>query len=159
MLAGHADYTPMVFGERRNDTTWAHQIATAAIFTSPMLIYGAHPQSILDNPAVEVIKAIPSVWDETRVLPGSEIGDVAAFARRRGKDWFIAVVNGADARTLDVPLSFLGAGNYRATLVRDSSERPDAVQMETLTLQRGGSLKVRMQPGGGFVARLVVGAS
>ena len=22
MLAGHADYTPVLFGERRNDTTW-----------------------------------------------------------------------------------------------------------------------------------------
>ena len=28
MLAGHADYTPVVFGERRRDTTSAHQIAT-----------------------------------------------------------------------------------------------------------------------------------
>ena len=31
MLAGHADYTPMHFGDRRNDTTWAHQIASAAM--------------------------------------------------------------------------------------------------------------------------------
>ena len=30
-LAGHADYTPVVFGSRRGDTTAAHQIATAAI--------------------------------------------------------------------------------------------------------------------------------
>ena len=29
MLAGHADYTPVVFGERRKETSWAHQIATA----------------------------------------------------------------------------------------------------------------------------------
>ena len=28
LLAGPADYTPVVFGERRKDTTWAHQIAT-----------------------------------------------------------------------------------------------------------------------------------
>jgi len=32
-LAGHADYTPLVFGERRKDTTWAHQIATLVVFT------------------------------------------------------------------------------------------------------------------------------
>jgi alpha-glucosidase len=37
MLAGRADYMPMVFGERRKETSWAHQIATAAIFTSPLL--------------------------------------------------------------------------------------------------------------------------
>jgi hypothetical protein len=33
----------------------------------------------------EPIKSIPSTWDETHVLPFSEIGEVAAFARRHGK--------------------------------------------------------------------------
>ena len=42
-LAGHADYTPVLFGERRGDTTWAHQIATAVVFTSPLLTYGGAP--------------------------------------------------------------------------------------------------------------------
>ena len=51
-LAGPADYTTMVFGERRADSTWAHQIATAAIFNSPVLVFGAHPQAILDHPAI-----------------------------------------------------------------------------------------------------------
>jgi alpha-glucosidase len=39
-LAGHADYTPLHFGERRRETL-AHQIASAAIFTSPPMITGA----------------------------------------------------------------------------------------------------------------------
>ena len=68
-LAGAADYTPVVFGERRKETSWAHQIATAVVFTSPLLVFGGHPQSLLDNPAVEMIKSLPSVWDETIVLP------------------------------------------------------------------------------------------
>src|SRR5262249_18108782 len=59
LLAGHADYTPVHFGERRRETSWAHQIASAAIITSPVLLYGAHPKSLLDNPAAEVIKSIP----------------------------------------------------------------------------------------------------
>ena len=155
MLAGHADYTPMVFGERRNDTTWAHQIATAVIFTSPLLVYGAHPQSILDNPAAGVIKAIPSVWDETRVLPGSEIGEVAALARRRGREWFVAVLNGPQARTLNVPLSFLGSGKYAAALVRDSRDKADAVQMEKAEFTSAGSVTASLAAGGGFVMRLV----
>ena len=81
-LAGHADYTPMHFGERRRETSWAHQIASAVIFTSPLLIFGAHPKNILANPAVELIKSISSVWDETVVLSVSEIGELAIFARR-----------------------------------------------------------------------------
>src|SRR5262245_29626880 len=96
-LAGPADYTPVHFGARRGDTTWAHQIATAAIFIEPLLTYAAHPKMLLTNPAVEMIKSIPVTWDETIALPGCEIGEVAAFARRRGDVWFLAVLNGAAA--------------------------------------------------------------
>src|SRR5437762_6124797 len=39
MLAGPMDFTPMLFGERRRETSWAHQIATAATFTAPLLVY------------------------------------------------------------------------------------------------------------------------
>ena len=99
-LAGHGDFTPVVFGDRRRETSWPHQIATAAIFTSPLLVYGANPKSLLENPAVDVIRALPSTWDETIVLPGSGIGELAAFARRKGDEWFIAVLNGPVARTL-----------------------------------------------------------
>ena len=72
-LAGAGDYTPVVFGERRKDTSWAHQIATAVVFTSPLLVFGGHPQSLLDNPAAELIKSLPSVWDETVVLPARQL--------------------------------------------------------------------------------------
>src|SRR5262245_47900346 len=129
LLAGHADYTPVGFGERRRETSWAHQIATAAVMTSPVLVYGAHPKSLLENPAADLIKSIPSVWDETRALPGSEIGEVAALARRRGGEWFVAVVNGPSARTMRVPLSFLGDGRYRLTAARDNPEDAAAVKM------------------------------
>ena len=157
MLAGHADYTPMVFSERRNDTTWAHQIATALSFTSPLLVYGGHPKSILENPAVDVIKSIPSVWDETRVLPGSEIGEVSALARRSGDTWFVAIMNGATGRTVDVPLSFLGAAKYDGVLVRDSEESPAAVRVDKAVQSRGESLRVALRAGGGFVAKLTKG--
>ncbi len=153
MLAGHADYTPMVFSERRNDTTWAHQIASAAIFTSPLLVYGAHPRTILQNPALEVIKSIPSVWDETIVLPVSEVGEVAAFARRRGDVWFVAIMNGPTARTVDAPLSFLGTGKYQAVLVRDSAQGAAAVDIQNAAFSRGESLRIDLQAGGGFIGR------
>ena len=40
-LAGPADYTPVVFGDRRKDTTWAHQIATASCSPPLSLFMGA----------------------------------------------------------------------------------------------------------------------
>jgi alpha-glucosidase len=152
-LAGHADYTPVHFGERRRETSWAHQIASAIVFTSPLMIYGAHPKHILENPAAELIKTIPSVWDETIVLPSSEIGELAAFARRRGDDWFLGIMNGLSGRTIRVPVHFLDRGEYRTTLVRDQQDDPAAVRIENLSTARYDSLVIKMRAGGGFVGR------
>ena len=155
LLAGPADYTTMIFTDRRRDSTWAHQIATMALFAAPLLTIAANPQSILDNPAVEVIKGIPAVWDETIVLPDSAIGALAAFARRRGDTWILAVACGPQGRTLDVPLTFLGEGAYKATLVRDDKENDAVVVVENVTVRRGETLKIEMSNGGGFVGRFV----
>ena len=152
-LAGHADYTPMIFGERRRETSWAHQIASAAIFTSPVLIYGAHPKNILENPAVEMIKGIPSVWDETIALSVSEIGELAAFARRRGESWFLAIMNGPAAKSIKVPLSFLGSSKYKAMLVRDVQEDAAAVSIENSDANRSNTLTIGLRAGGGFIGR------
>jgi alpha-glucosidase len=153
LLAGHADYTPMHFGARRRETSWAHQIASAAVLTSPVLVYAAHPKAMLENPASDMIKSIPSVWDETVVLPISEIGERAAFARRNGDRWFLAIVNGPTAGEVRVPASFLGAGEYRAMLVRDREDDPAAVQVEESTLNREDALAIKLRAGGGFIAR------
>jgi alpha-glucosidase len=153
MLAGHADYTPVHFGERRKETSWAHQIASAAIFTSPLLVYGAHPKNILANPAVELIKRIPSVWDETVVLPASEIGELAAFARRSGSTWFLAIMNGSTAKTIKTPLTFLGSGKYQAMLGHDQQDEAAAVKIENATFSRSDALTIELRAGGGFIGR------
>ena len=157
-LAGHGDYTPVVFGDRRRETSWPHQIATAAIFTSPLLVYGANPKSLLENPALDLIKALPSTWDETIVLPGSAIGEVAAFARRKGDEWFVAVLNGPEPRTLRVDLKFLAPGTYNGLLVRDDPDNAASERIERSTLTRQGSLVINLRAGGGFIGRLAPGA-
>jgi alpha-glucosidase len=155
-LAGHADYTPMHFGERRRETSWSHQIASAIVFTSPLLIYGAHPANILANPAAELIKTIPSVWDETIVLPVSRIGEVAAFARRRGTTWFVAIMNGPEARNFEITLSFLHRAKYQGLIVSDKLEDPAAVKVENRTVRVDQSLEIQMRPAGGFIGRFSV---
>jgi alpha-glucosidase len=152
-LAGPADYTTMHFGERRRDTTWTHQIASLAIFASPLLTVAAHPKSILDNPAVDVIKSIPAVWDQTIVLPESAIRELAIFARRTGQTWFLAVMCGDAARTIRVPLSFLAEGQYDTTMVCDDKENDAAVVVNKGTVRRGDTLTIEMSSGGGFLGR------
>ena len=153
MLAGHADYSVMHFGERRRETSWPHQIASAAIISAPVLIYGAHPKNILENPAVELIKSIPSVWDETIVLPVSEIGELAAFARRSNKIWFLAVMNGPAPRSITIPLAFLGNAKSEALLVRDRLENPADLGIEKSIVTKADRLTIEMRAGGGFIGR------
>jgi alpha-glucosidase len=154
-LAGPADYTTLVFGERRADSTWAHQIASLATFQSPLLTIAAHPQSVLDNPAVSVIRSIPPVWDETIVLPQSRIGRLSAFARRKGEMWMLALMAGSEGTSLRLRLGFLGRGAYQAELVRDVPGNPGAVRLESVSATRDDALTVEMPQGGGFVARFI----
>jgi alpha-glucosidase len=150
-LAGPADFTPTIFGDRRKETSWPNQIATAAVLTSPLLTYAANPKSLLENPAVDVIKSVPSTWDETIVLPVSRIGEIAAFARRSGDRWFLAIINGAEAKNIKVDLSFLGKEKYNATLVRDDMDNPASEKIEKITATKGDSLTINMRSGGGFI--------
>jgi alpha-glucosidase len=151
-LAGPTDYTTMIFTERRRDSTWAHQIACLATFHSPILTIAAHPQSVLDNPAVDVIKKIKAIWDETIVLPESRIGELSIFARRSGDMWVLAVMSAGPAGTIKVPLSFLGDGQYKASIVRDNNENDAAVILDEKMVQRSDTLTIEMNSGGGFIA-------
>jgi alpha-glucosidase len=152
-LAGPADYTTMVFNERRGDSSWAHQIASLITFDSPLLTIAAHPQSVLDSSALELIKSIQPVWDETVVLPQSRIGDLSVFARRSGQMWMLAAMSTGPARSLDLPLGFLGGGEYDAVLVADDPERDAALTTTHRTARSSDALTVHLRPGGGFAAR------
>ncbi|WP_426295144.1 glycoside hydrolase family 97 catalytic domain-containing protein [Dyadobacter endophyticus] len=150
---GHAEYTPVHFGERRKNTTWTHQIASAAIFSAPLLTYSASPEHLLTNPAAGMIKSIPSVWDETIVLPGSAIGEAAVYARRSGKSWFLAVMNGAMPRSFEIPLAFLGEGTFGASEVRDVDGNPAAVELGKGNYDKNGTIRLNLAEGGGFIAK------
>jgi alpha-glucosidase len=153
LLAGPADYTAMLFNDRRRDTTVAHQIASIAVFAAPLLTIAANPQTILSSPAVDMIKSVPPVWDETIVLPESAIGELAAYARRKGDTWFLAVMCGPQPKSIRVPLSFLGDGPYNSVQLHDNAAGDANVEIESAILKRSDSLTVEMRAGGGFLAR------
>ena len=151
-LAGPGDYTPTVFTTSElMGNTWAHELAQAVIFTSPFLCFGGHPESYLENPARDVLTAISPVWDETLVLAGSEPGKVVAEARRSGKQWFIAVINGGEATTLDIPLNFLGTGPWESTQLRDAKDKPDAWDRQDGKATPSDHIRLEIAARGGFV--------
>jgi alpha-glucosidase len=132
-----------------------------------LLVYAEHPDTILRHPAAEVIKKIPSVWDETIVLPGSKIGEISAFAKRNENRWFLSVMNGETSRFIKLDLSFLQDGEYSVTLIRDkkptsamaslirkrqSFGAQQGVFIEKTSVRNNDAFVLELLPGGGFVA-------
>ncbi|TWT81435.1 Retaining alpha-galactosidase precursor [Planctomycetes bacterium CA13] len=181
-IVGHADYTPILF-TNPGPTTWAHQLATLVTFTTGLQTYAEHPGTMKDAPilknAFPILQTIPSVWDETQVLDGSRIGELAAFARRSGDVWFVGILNGQQTpQDYELRLSFLPHGDYEMEVVRDDPEVervnlvglnpkaklkefttavPFAVTHETVSSDK--SHHVELASGGGFVARLTKAGS
>ena len=155
LAQGHADYTPTEFRPAElHGNTVAKELAQAIVYTSPLLVYSGVPQDYLNSPAVDVIKAIPSTWDETIVLPGSAVGDVAAFARRKGDAWFIGVINGEKERTLDLSLTFLGKATTQAVLLSDTPDKAALFDRQERPLASADVLHLKLSKDGGFVAWL-----
>lgn len=151
-LAGPADYTPTAFDRREMvGYTWAHLLAQGVNMTSPLLHFAGKYQDFIDNPAEDLLRHLPSTWDETIVLPGSEIGKTVAFARRRGREWYIGVLNGAEAARLPIDLAYLGQGTWQAEVFGDDPEDPAAFKRESKTVKAGDKLMATMSPRGGAV--------
>ena len=155
-VVGPGDYTPVTFQPgHMGSTSVAHQLATAVVLTSPLLVLNEIPSNVLNHPVYEVpeiLEALPSVWDETRVLPGSKIGDLAVLARRRGPCWFVAAVNGGSAREYQFNVEFLSNGKWDATLISDGSDSPLAVRGRHEPVTSATTLHFNLLSCGGFVA-------
>lgn len=154
-VAGVGDYTPLTFDERKLGTTsFTHQLALFGLYTSPLQHLAEHPSRVLAQTTVlDVLKAIPTVWDETRVLAPSRIGALALMARRSGERWFVFGISGREdaATTAAIDLGFLGAGHYDAVLVRDAGKTQ--FKRETLSdATAATALSAAIPAGGGFVA-------
>jgi alpha-glucosidase len=80
------------------------------------------PADSRDEPELAFFAAVPTVWDETRVLDGAP-GESAVLARRSAGDWFVGAITNNDARQLTLPLSFLAPGaTYTACIYTDDDK-------------------------------------
>ena len=159
-VQGHADFTPTLLIPRRlNGSSFAHELAMAIVYTSPFLCMGDNPKNYLDSVAVDVIKALPAVWDETIVLPGSEIGELAVFARRRGDQWFIGAINDLTPRKETIRLDFLGKGRYKLVELADDPNRNDAFVRAERVVGGKDTLTLPLRADGGYAGWLVPASS
>jgi hypothetical protein len=156
MAVGHADFLPGYVQSRfLKNTTVTFQMACVVVFNSPFLCWPDNPEAYLHSPLLQFVRTVPVTWDETRVLPGSVIGETVIMARRKGADWYVAALNCRDEeRTLDVDLSGLSFTGKELILYRDGVAR-SACQIENgLQPPADGKLPVAARPGGGCVVQV-----
>lgn len=155
MAAGHADFLPGYVQERfLKNTTIIFQMASVIVFSSPFLCWPDHPEAYLDSPLLQFVRTVPVVWDETRVLPGSVIGDTVILARRSGASWYVAALNcRAEKRTLDLDLGSIDSTGKEWTVYRDGP-RGKAFEIEAgVQPPRDGRVSADLRAGGGIIVQ------
>jgi alpha-glucosidase len=121
------------------------------VYESPLVMVSDYPEAYEGQPGFEFIEKVPTVWDDTKVIAG-EPAQFIAIARRNGDGWYIGAMTNWEGRAIDVPLDFLGAGEYEATIFADG---PDAategtsLEITKKTLKAGDKLGLKLAPGGG----------
>ena len=142
--------------EPMSQGTRCHQLALYVVLDSPLNMLCDSPTNYLrERESTEFIAAIPTVWDETRIL-GGRMGEYILTARRSGKTWYIGGITDWTPRDVEADLSFLG-GTYDMTLFRDgvnADRKASDYRRETLRVDASRPLKLHLAPGGGFAAVL-----
>ena len=153
-VIGPMDYTPCAFSDSQHPhiTSNAHELALTVLFESGLQHLADSPESFLAQPqeVQDFLGQLPAVWDDTRYVSGYP-GVSAVLARRSGKVWYVAGINGTDEpMTLDTDLSFIGRKKVKARMFADTADQPwQITDIKKLPTQ------VECQPRGGFL--LVIG--
>lgn len=167
MVAGPMDYTPgamlnanktnfnAVFTEPMSPGTRCHQLGMYVVFESPLQMLSDNPSNYYREPeCMEFLEAVPSVWDDTKVLD-AKVSDYILLARQSGDKWFVGAMTDWDPRSLQLDLSFLGDGNYTMQVWKDgvnAAKHAADFKQEEMTVTNSSKIKIDMAPGGGWVA-------
>jgi hypothetical protein len=156
-VIGPMDYTPVTFSDARypRTTTNAHELAQSVVFESGIqhLADSVESYRALPEAARDFLKRVPAAWDDTTCLSG-EPGASVIVARRKGNEWFVGALNADTASAASVPMSFLGAGSWRVSIIKDGASDREW-QNESRTVTAKDSIDVAIRARGGFVMHAV----
>ena len=169
LTVGPMDYTPGAMdnypigaykGNGRNPGsvgTRCHQMALMALYEAPLQMLSDSPTKYEKNmECFSFMAATPVVWDATIGLGGCP--ETMAAVARKAKDgsWYAAAITNKDARDFTLDTTFLGGGEWKAEIFRDSEEsdtQPMKYIHETRTVKSGDKLNLRLAKGGGFIVK------
>jgi len=149
---GPVDYTPGGYSNNTfpHLTTFGFELALTVILETGIMHHADTPGQTLGLPpfAVDFLKKVPVVWDETKFLygyPGKEV----VLARRSENRWYIAGINGEKTeKEITIDLSQLGTVPANIEMIVDGNGAKDLQSAGVAPLD--GKITIRMQSYGGF---------
>jgi alpha-glucosidase len=156
-LAGAGDYT-ICYYNNRIKTTHAHQLALSVVYYSPIqfLYWYDKPSVYKGEPEIAFFDAVPTVWDDTKVLHG-DIGNYVTIARKSHQDWFIGTITNNEARNIEISLDFLDEGaKYEAFIYfdDDSVKTKTKVGIKKIKVQKGKKISLNLSASGGAAIQI-----
>ncbi|HEX5552005.1 MAG TPA: glycoside hydrolase family 97 catalytic domain-containing protein [Chitinophagaceae bacterium] len=163
MLAGPLDMNNGIFGLQTNrvdnpeeaPSTLVSEAARTLIVFSGATIIPDIPENYRKYPDVfSFIAAEKMPWKRSKTLMG-EIGKYIVMARQASDGtWLVGAATDESARELNIPLRFLGKGNYEATIIQDGDDahyltNRTAHKINKKTVHSSDDVHVRLAPGGG----------
>lgn len=167
-LAGPMDYTFGTFDfsnpntpTSRVKTTISKQLAQYVVIYSPLQMASDLYEAYEGVKAFDFISDVPTDWEQTKVLD-AVIGDYVVTARqeRGGSDWYLGAITDENARTLDVPLSFLEKGKWMAQIYEDTPQTsyetsPETYQYREVEVSAKDVLNIKLATSGGCAIRFI----
>ena len=154
MLNGAKGCFHPCWSEPMSQGTRCHQLGLYVVLESPLNMLCDSPTNYEKEPDyTRFVAAIPTTWDETRVLQG-EVGQYIVTARRKGNTWYVGGITNWTERDVEIDLQQLTGKTCQVELYKDgvNAHRKGADYCrQLLTASR---LKVHLAPGGGFVMKV-----
>jgi alpha-glucosidase len=138
---------PMVMG------TPCHMLASYVVFQNHLPMVADYPSAYRRHPALTILAAIPTTWDETRCLAG-KVGELVVVARRSGTEWWVGAMAGRQERELEIPLGFLEPGRFQAECYRDDLAAGVRLSRHIQDVTRVEVLRARLAGAGGLLVRV-----
>jgi alpha-glucosidase len=142
---------PMALGTR------CHQLGMYVVYEGPLQMLSDSPSNYLREPeTMEFLAAVPTTWDETRVLD-AKISQYVLLTRRNGNEWYVGAMTDWTPRDLEVDFSFLPEGSFTLDAYQDgvnADRNANDYKKSTQQITRSTKLKIHLAPGGGFAARI-----
>ncbi len=168
MLAGSTDYhlggfravpqdkfktqytRPLVLGTR------CHMLAMYIVLENYLQMVCDYPAAYEGQQGFEFIKAVPTTWDETKVIE-AKVNEYILIARRKNMDWYMGAINNHEERHVNISLNFLNDGKYVADIYNDADDtnvNPNHLIVQKRSVVKEDKLLLELAPGGGFVIHI-----